>query len=84
LLSPQRASQFTQAQVEIFNRAIAIAQAGVEFAFAQGEDVGAEFETLFVDFGEAVGVALFKKGAAFAFFERLHPQGFGDVGDGFR
>jgi hypothetical protein len=43
------------------------------------EDVGAELETLLVEFGEAGAVALFKRCAAFAFLERLHPLGFGDV-----
>jgi len=42
-----------------------------------------DLEALFVEFGNACAVALFESGAAFAFFERLHPEGFGDVGDGF-
>ena len=72
-----------QAQVEFFDYAVAIAQAGAEFAFAQGEDVGAQLEALFVQFGDSGAVALFKNCAALALLERLHPQGFDDVGDGF-
>lgn len=39
----------------------------------------AQFEALLVEFGEAGAVALFKGGAALAFFERLHPESLGDV-----
>ena len=45
--------------------------------------MGADLEALLVEFGEACAVALFESGAAFAFFQGLHPQGFGNVGDGF-
>ena len=45
--------------------------------------MGAQLEALFVEFGEAGAVALFHCRAAFAFVERLHPEGFGDVGDAF-
>ena len=50
----------------------------------KAEDVRAELEALLVEFGNASAVALFKRRAAFAFLERLHPQGFGDVSDRFR
>jgi len=80
----QQAGQFTHLQIQFFDVAVAIAQTGVQFALAQGQDVGAELEALFVEFGEAVAVALFQERAAFAFLERLHPEGFGDVGDAFR
>jgi hypothetical protein len=46
LLFAQQAGQFAQTQVEVFDGAVAIAEAGVEFAFAQGEDVGAVLEVL--------------------------------------
>jgi hypothetical protein len=38
---------------------------------------------LFVHLREACVVALFERSAAFG-FEGLHPEGFGDVSDGFR
>jgi hypothetical protein len=75
--------EITQGQVEIFNRVVAIEQTRVEFAFAQREDVGAELQALLGGFGDEGAVALFEQCAAFAFFKRLHPQGFGDVGDAF-
>jgi hypothetical protein len=40
------AGELAQAQVQIFDGAITIAQAGVEFAFAQREHVGADLEVL--------------------------------------
>jgi hypothetical protein len=52
-------------------------------AFAKSEDVGADLEVLLVVGGEAFGGFQFLVGAASAFFEGLHPQGFGDVGNGF-
>jgi len=45
-------------------------QAGVEFAFAQGQDAGADFEGLFFVAGVAFGGFQFRSGAA-AFFECL-------------
>ena len=81
LFLSQGSGEFTQAQIQVFNRAVAIAQARVKFAFAQGQDVGAQFQTLFVC--EPGVVALFQRCAAFAFFERLHPERLGDVGDAF-
>ena len=83
LFFAQRPGDFSQAQVQLFDRAVAVAQTGVEFAFAQRQDVGAQLEALFVEVGEAGAVALFQRCAALAFLERLHPQGFGDVGDAF-
>jgi hypothetical protein len=83
LLLAQQAGEFSEAQVEIFDRAVAIAQAGVEFAFAKREDVGAQLEALLVEFCEAGAVALFQNCAAAAFLERLHPERFGDVHNGF-
>lgn len=68
-----------QPQIQILNGAVAIAEARVEFAFAQGEYVGAQLEALLIEFGEPGAVALFKRCAASAFLEGLHPKGFGDV-----
>jgi len=83
LFFAQRPGDFSQAQVQLFDRAVAITQVRVEFAFAKREDVGAQLEALFVEFGDAGAVALFEQCATLAFFERLHPEGFGDVGDAF-
>jgi hypothetical protein len=83
LLSAEHSGEFTQAQIQILDGAVAIAQAGVEFAFAQGEDVGADLEVLLKLLAEVFGGLQFLVGAAAAFFEGLHPEGFGDVGDGF-
>jgi hypothetical protein len=63
---------------------VAIAQARVEFAFAQGQDVGAQFEALLIVFCEARVIALFEERASLAFFGGLRPEGFRDVGDRFR
>jgi hypothetical protein len=45
--------------------------------------VGADLEVLLKLVAEALGGLQFLVGAAAAFVEGLHPQGFGDVGDGF-
>jgi hypothetical protein len=45
--------------------------------------MGADLEVLLLVGGEAFGGFQFLLGSAAAFIERLHPQGFGDVGDGF-
>jgi len=60
LLFAQRSGEFSQAQVQVFDGAAAIAETGVEFAFAKGDHVGADLEALFVEFGEACAVALFQ------------------------
>jgi hypothetical protein len=44
--------------------------------------VGADFEVLLVVGGDAFGCVQFLLSAAAAFVEGLHPEGFGDVGDG--
>jgi hypothetical protein len=77
-------ADFARPQIQFFDAAVAIAQVRVEFAFTKSKDVGAKLEPLLVEFGEAVAVALFKSRAALAFLERLHSQGFGDVGYRFR
>ncbi len=64
--------------------AFAILESPFEFAFAQREYVRAHFERLPVCGDCALSTALFERGAAAAFIERLHPKGFRDVGDGFR
>jgi hypothetical protein len=83
LFFAKNAGEFSQAQVQVFDGAVAIAEAGVEFAFPQGENVGAQLQTLLIQFSESCAVALFEQCAALAFLEGLHPEGFGDVGDGF-
>jgi hypothetical protein len=82
LFLAQQSCEFAQAQVQIFDGAVAIAETGVEFALAQGQDVGADLEVLLVVGGEAFGGFQFLLGAAAGFGEGLHPEGFGDVGDG--
>jgi hypothetical protein len=83
LFFPQSSGEFAQAQVQVFDGAVAIAEARIEFAFAKREDMGADLEVLLKLVAEAIGGIEFQVGAAAAFFEGLHPQGFGDVGDGF-
>jgi hypothetical protein len=83
LLFAQEQGEFTELQLECGDGALAVAQARVEFAFAQGEDVRADGEGLLLVGGGALRGLQFKFGAAAAFIEGLHPQGFGDVGDGF-
>jgi hypothetical protein len=61
----------------------AIIKSRLEFAFAQGKDMGADLEGLFVGGEGAGGGVLFLGGAAAAFVEGLHPQGLGGVGYGF-
>jgi hypothetical protein len=80
---PQESGHFAQAQIQFLDGTVAIAQAGVELAFAQRENVGPQLEALLVEFGEAGVVVLFQSRTAFAFLERLHPEGFGDVGHRF-
>jgi hypothetical protein len=43
-------------------------------SFAKREDVEAQLEAVFVEFGKAGGVALFEERAAFARVERLQPR----------
>ena len=61
----------------------AIVQSGFEFAFAKAQDMRADLEGLFVGGEGAGGGVLFLRGAAAAFVEGLHPEGFGGVGYGF-
>jgi len=69
--------------IEFGDGFLAFVQAGVEFAFAKAQDVGAQFQAFFVEGGHSGAVALLNKNAALAFLERLHPKGLRDVGDGF-
>jgi hypothetical protein len=46
--------------------------------------VGAYFEVLLIVGDGALRGLEFELGASAAFVEGLHPEGFGDVGDGFR
>ena len=79
----QQKGEFAQLQIQLGDGALALVQAGVEFAFAQGQDVGANFEgLLLVGGGRSCGFE-FELGAAAAFLEGLHPERFGNVGDGF-
>jgi hypothetical protein len=61
----------------------AVAQAGFEFAFTKAQDMRADLKGLFVGGESAGGRVLFLTGAAPAFVEGLHPEGFGGVGHGF-
>jgi hypothetical protein len=83
LFLAQQKGEFAQLQIQLGDRAFALVQAGVEFAFAQGQDVGTDFEVLLLVGGGCSSGFEFELGAAAAFVERLHPEGFGDVGDGF-
>ena len=84
LLSSNCQGVRAQLRFQVFDGAVAVAQAGVEFAFAKVRTWERSSKALFVEFCEACAVALFEQRAALAFFERLHPQRFGHVGDGFR
>jgi len=42
VLFAKRAGNFSKPQIQFFDGAVAISEAGVEFAFAKGEDVGAD------------------------------------------
>jgi hypothetical protein len=75
--------QFAELQSQVGDGGLAIAQSRVELAFAQVQDVGADFEGLLLVGSGALCGLEFELGAATAFVEGLHPEGFGDVGDGF-
>jgi len=53
LFFAKRAGNFSKPQIQFFDGAVAISEAGVEFAFAKGEDVGADLEVLLVVGGNA-------------------------------
>jgi hypothetical protein len=63
--------------------AFAILEAQVELSFAQGEHVRADFEVVFGVSGAAGVSAKFLRSTSAALVEGLHPEGLGDVGDGF-
>jgi hypothetical protein len=63
-------------------RAITILEPRFEFALAQRQHVRADFERLSVYGICVLGGALIERGAAAAFIECLHPERFGDMGDG--
>lgn len=79
LLFAKQVGKFLQAPIQFCNRAVAIAQPGVEFAFAQGEDVRAEIESLPVEFSKAHLVVLLNRNAPASFLKRLQPEGLRDV-----
>jgi hypothetical protein len=83
LFLAEQKREFAQPQIQFGDGALAVVQAGVEFAFAQGQDVGADFEGLLLLGGGALRGLQFELGAPAAFVEGLEPKGFGDVGDGF-
>jgi hypothetical protein len=62
--------------------AITILEPRFEFALAQRQHVRADFERLSVYGICVLGGALIERGAAAAFIECLHPERFGDMGDG--
>ena len=63
--------------------AFAILEAGFEFTFAQGEHVRADFEICFRIGGTACIAAELLLSTPAAFVKGLHPEGLGDVRDGF-
>ena len=82
--SAQEECQFLELGFECGLGAFAILEARVEFAFAQGEHVGADLE---VGFGTDCGARLaaqFLFDTASAFIERLHPESFRHMRDRFR
>jgi hypothetical protein len=83
LFFAQQAGELADARVHLFDGAVSIAQARVELAFSQRQDVGADLEVLFVVGGDSFGRFQFQVGAAPAFLEGLHPEGFGNMDDGF-
>jgi hypothetical protein len=71
LFLTEQKSQFAQLQIQFGDGALAVVQAGVEFTFAQGEDVGANFQGL-LPFGGGRSRGLeFELGAAASFLEGL-------------
>jgi hypothetical protein len=83
LFLAEQKSEFAQLQIEVVDGALAVVQAGVEFAFAQGQDVGADFKVLLLVGGGALRGLQFELRPAAAFVEGVQPEGLGDVGDGF-
>lgn len=80
----QEECQFLELGFECSEGAFAILEARVEFAFAQGEYVGADFEVLFCR-ERAAGVSgEFLRGASSGLVERLHPESFRHMRDRFR
>jgi len=84
LFFAQQEREFAELQIQIGDGGLAVTEAGIEFSFSKVKDMGADFERLLLFGGGALRRFEFELGAAAAFVEGLHPQGFGDVGDGFR
>ena len=83
LFFAQQASQFLKLQFECALGAFAVLEPGIEFALAQGEDMGAQVEVGFALGGASHGAVKFLLRPPAAFLEGLHPECFGDVGDRF-
>jgi hypothetical protein len=83
LFLAQHEHQFSELQIEGGDGAVSVAEAGVEFAFTQGEDMGADLDGLLLISGVAFFGFELESGASAAFVERLHPEGFGNVCNGF-
>lgn len=84
LFFAQQVSQFLKLQFECALGAFAVLEPGIEFALAQGEDMGAQVEVGFALGSASRGATEFLLGTSAAFFEGLHPERFGDVRDRFR
>ncbi len=76
--------QFPEVGFECGEASLAILEARVEFAFAQGEQVGADFEVGLGTEDGARFAAQFLLGTAAGFVERLHPESFRHMRDRFR
>ena len=83
LFFAQQASQFLKLQFECTLGALAVLEPGIEFALAQGEDMGAQVEVRFALGSASRGAVKFLLRPSAAFLERLHPERFGDVRDRF-
>ena len=83
LFFAQQERQFAELQIQLADGALALVQPSVEFALAQGQYVGADFEGLLLFGAGALCGFEFQLGAAAPFVEGLHPERLCDVGDGF-
>ena len=83
LFFAEQECQLAELQIQLADGALALVQAGVEFALAQGQYVGADFEVLLLFGAGALCGSEFELRAAAPFVEGLHPECFCDVGNGF-
>ena len=83
LFFAQQASQLLKLKFECALGAFAVLEPGIEFALAQGEDMGAQVEVGFALGSASRGAVKFLLRPPTAFLERLHPERFGDMGHRF-